>query len=66
MFTGGGGTYDLRGDESGTLDVRSLLGDEAGRAIESCSGTTGITALVFAYAVIARRVSPHPDSTQPP
>lgn len=48
-FTGGGGTYDLRGDGSGTLDMRSLLGNEGGRAIESCSATTGITALVFAY-----------------
>lgn len=48
-FTGGGGTYGLRGDGSGTLDMRSLLGNEGGRAIESCSATTGITALVFAY-----------------
>ena len=48
-FTGGGGHYDLRGDDSGALDVRGWLGREAGRAIESCSGTTGITALVFAY-----------------
>lgn len=49
-FTGGGGHYDLRGDDNGPLDVRSWLGREAGRAIESCSGATGITALVFAYA----------------
>ena len=34
----------------GALDVRSWLGREPGRAIESCSGATGITALVFAYA----------------
>lgn len=49
QFTGGGGYYDLRGDDSGALDVHVWLGREAGRAIESCSGTTGITALVFAY-----------------
>ena len=48
-FTGGGGHYDLRGDDSGALDVRSLLGNEAGRAIESCFATTGITARVVAY-----------------
>jgi len=49
-FAGGGGHYDLRGDDGGPLDVRSWLGREAGRAIESCSVSTGVTALVFAHA----------------
>lgn len=48
-FTGGGGHWDLRGDDSGPLDVRSWLGRDAGRAIESCSTATGITSLVLAY-----------------
>ncbi|GAB3023086.1 hypothetical protein GCM10011376_39010 [Nocardioides flavus (ex Wang et al. 2016)] len=49
-FVGGGGHFDLRGDDSGPLDVRSWLGRDPGRSIESCSGATGITALVLAYS----------------